>query len=151
MIVSVSLYHDRAICGTLCLSNVGDESFFVGMKGKTDAEWMQKGMGHAGYSQHSSLPFPPMHLLSFSRPQGGGTLQITSLGLLCPLVSSWVSSMKVTCKRLKSERSLHFFPSPSLLQHHRLSTCTWVLARQLLCPNFSSHWILQNCFAPLAP
>lgn len=43
MIVSVSLYHDRAICGTLCLSNVGDESFFVGMKGKTDAEWMQKG------------------------------------------------------------------------------------------------------------
>ena len=26
---------------------------------------------------------------------------------------------------------------------------TLVPARQLLCPNFNSHWIPQNCFSPL--
>lgn len=65
MTVLTSPYHDMPVYGTLCLSDVGDESPFISTKGKVDA----KGVDHAGYSQHPSPSLPPIHSLSFSRPR----------------------------------------------------------------------------------
>ena len=59
--------------------------------------------------------------------------------------------MGVTGKKIRGweERSQNI--SSSLLQHlWPESSMTLVPARQLLCPDFSSRWILQNCFSPLA-
>lgn len=103
MTESTSPYHDMAVYGTLCLNNVGDESFFIGIKGKMDAEWMQEEWA-AQVALH--IPRYPSFLSICCPSLGPGRLSATSyLTWALLLFSDWLWSMNVACKRLESERN----------------------------------------------
>lgn len=100
---STSSYHDTAVYGTLCLSNVGDGNFFIGIKGEMAAERIQK-----GWATEVTLHIPryPSFLSICGPSLGPGRLSATScLTWALLLFSNWLWSMSVTCKSSESERS----------------------------------------------